>query len=223
MAVYASRRELQIFHRERFNDRRQRSLSALRADRDRRRSPRRHREGRNRQAQHQSQTPRRRSHQIFWGNTTVRRHGNFSAGVPAGCRGTGRRASRPRGRVARLPRRCDVNTSSVSMRYPHRGVPRYHRGVKSREILWRSGGPAMRATITANGGAERYWHNSIDGTRLVLCRNGKLLLQARRSAPWHFTRLRLPDVAAEPAWRTDTRAAASAGVTWTSRRARRAG
>ena len=79
----------------------------------------------------------------------------------------------------------------------------------------------MRATITADGGAVRYWRNAIDGTRLVLCRNGKLLLQARRNAPWHHTKLRLPEVAAEPAWQTDARAAARAAVTWTSRRARR--
>lgn len=32
------------------------------------------------------------------------------------------------------------------------------------------------ATISANGGAERYWR-AADGTRLVLCRNGRFLIK----------------------------------------------
>lgn len=72
------------------------------------------------------------------------------------------------------------------------------------------------ATISANGGAERYWRNST-GARLVLCRNGKLLVQLHGTAKWKVSELPRADLA----WREDTTPAASAAVTRTTRQAGR--
>src|SRR5215469_3736447 len=50
---------------------------------------------------------------------------------------------------------------------------------------------------------------------------GKMLKQPEPGGRWRFTVLRLQDVARDPAWRSETASAASAGVTRTTREARR--
>lgn len=76
-------------------------------------------------------------------------------------------------------------------------------------------------TISANGGAERYWRSD-DGTRLVLCRNGRLLIRApgRR---WREIVLPIEHIGSSAFWRADTGSRASASVTRTQRMWRRGG
>lgn len=77
------------------------------------------------------------------------------------------------------------------------------------------------ATIMANGGAERFWKHEPTGTRAVLCRNGKLLIhRGRWRRPRETTR---EEIERDPAWQTDTSTTARAGVTRTTRAARRSG
>lgn len=79
-----------------------------------------------------------------------------------------------------------------------------------------------KPTISGNGGAVQYWkaHN---GARLVLCRNGKRLLQTQRRRRWRVTTLRIEDIALDPAWRSETTIAIAGAITRTNRAARRAG
>lgn len=78
-----------------------------------------------------------------------------------------------------------------------------------------------KPTISGNGGAVRYWTHAHNGSRLVLCRNGKRLLQARKRGNWQVTTLSLEDIAIDRSWRSDTAISASAAITRTGRLARR--
>lgn len=78
-----------------------------------------------------------------------------------------------------------------------------------------------KPTISANGGAVRYWSHAHNGSRLVLCANGNRLLQAQRRGSWRVTALRIEDIALDPGWRSDTAISASAAITRTGRLARR--
>ncbi|MBO0739543.1 MAG: hypothetical protein J2P48_23885 [Alphaproteobacteria bacterium] len=77
------------------------------------------------------------------------------------------------------------------------------------------------ATLSGNGGAQRYWRNARDHSRLALCRNGQLLRQRQPGGRWWITTLLLDDVSRDPAWRGETTTVASAGITRTTREARR--
>lgn len=71
-------------------------------------------------------------------------------------------------------------------------------------------------TISANGGAERYWRRA-DGSRLVLCANGRLLRRAPDTRWW----LDAGDLVIDATWQPDTSPRASASVTRTGRLSRR--
>jgi hypothetical protein len=78
-------------------------------------------------------------------------------------------------------------------------------------------------TISANGGAERYWRGR-GGARLVLCRNGRLLLREAGKRWWQDASLiTVEEIAGDKAWRVDTSPRASASVTRTHRISRRGG
>ena len=75
------------------------------------------------------------------------------------------------------------------------------------------------ATISANGGAERYWRHEPTGTRACLCRNGRLLIFQGR---WRFAKsTTLETIERDSRWQPDTRPVISAAVTRTSREALR--
>jgi hypothetical protein len=76
------------------------------------------------------------------------------------------------------------------------------------------------ATISANGGAERYWRAS-DGARLVLCRNGQFLI--KEGGRWRVADAAITMVALyhDKRWQADTGSRASASVTRTQRMSRR--
>jgi hypothetical protein len=78
-------------------------------------------------------------------------------------------------------------------------------------------------TISANGGAERYWRHRWNGSRLVLCRNGRLLLLPRDKRSWIDANLVVKTDPDDGSWRADTSPRASASVTRTHRIARRGG
>lgn len=78
----------------------------------------------------------------------------------------------------------------------------------------------MKATISAHGGAVRYWRAS-DGARLVLCRNGKFLMRPKGGA-WRVADARLTQILLDDdRWQSDTSVRARASVTRTGRDARR--
>ena len=75
------------------------------------------------------------------------------------------------------------------------------------------------ATISANGGAARYWKHAQTGRRLVLCRNGRILIHRGR---WRFDReITLEMIERDVRWQPDTRPILSAAVTRTTREALR--
>ena len=76
-------------------------------------------------------------------------------------------------------------------------------------------------TLSGNGGARQYWRSTSDRSRLALCRNGKMLKQPAPGGRWRFTILRSEDIAGDPAWRSEPTTVASAGITRTTREARR--
>lgn len=78
-------------------------------------------------------------------------------------------------------------------------------------------------TISANGGAERYWR-AADGARLVLCRNGQFLIKDTGQR-WRVADAAISMVALyqDKRWRADTGSRASASVTRTQRMSRRGG
>lgn len=78
------------------------------------------------------------------------------------------------------------------------------------------------ATISSNGGAERYWRNATTEIRLVLCRNGRFLIN-RGGRGWRLARetYTVAGITQDAAWRSETGPAASAAVTRTTREARR--
>jgi hypothetical protein len=77
-------------------------------------------------------------------------------------------------------------------------------------------------TITANGGAERFWRmRSIPTTRAVLCRNGVMLIRYG-SGGWKPAPA-LWKIEQDSRWEADTRVAIRAATTRTSRSARREG
>lgn len=81
-----------------------------------------------------------------------------------------------------------------------------------------------KVTISSQGGAVRYWSRGHDHQqRLVLCSNGRLLLQTQPHRSWRMTTMTTADVARDPRWRENATSAASAAVTRTGRIARRAG
>jgi hypothetical protein len=73
-------------------------------------------------------------------------------------------------------------------------------------------------TISANGGAERYWRGP-GNARLVLCRNGRLLLREAGKRWW----IEAGNVTIDATWQPDTSPRASASVTRTHRISRRGG
>ena len=73
-------------------------------------------------------------------------------------------------------------------------------------------------TIKSYGGAERYWRDR-HGDRLVLCRNGKVMLRRANGARWLAVPDEFPLVKEE--WQDDTRPVMRAAVTKTTRQARR--
>ena len=78
-------------------------------------------------------------------------------------------------------------------------------------------------TITANGGAVRFWRNFATGERAVLCCNGRiLLLSARPYARWKRSTRDQAELARDPRWRADTTDAATRSITRTNRDSRRA-
>lgn len=78
-------------------------------------------------------------------------------------------------------------------------------------------------TISANGGAERYWRHRVSGARLVLCRNGHFLFLPSGKRSWVACGPMDDEMAKDGAWRADTSPRASASVTRTHRIARRGG
>jgi len=80
----------------------------------------------------------------------------------------------------------------------------------------------LTTTITANGGAVRFWKNRATGERAVLCCNGRiLLLPAHPYARWHLTTRDPAELARDPRWRVDTAIAATRSITRTNRDSRR--
>jgi hypothetical protein len=73
------------------------------------------------------------------------------------------------------------------------------------------------ATITANGGAERFWRNSRNGSRVALCRNGRLLINPGGASRWKRTNIALADLTERSGWREDNGSSAKAAVTKTTR------
>src|SRR5215471_14368641 len=150
-----------------------------------------------------------RSLSKIWGAATGVGSEIFSPEVPAGAREKGSgRAPEGSGQAASasLPRRGQRRASArqTSQRRSH-----CDRHEKTREILFVEGRSAM-ATLSGNGGAERFWKSTRDRSRLALCRNGKLLKQREPSGRRRFTVLRLEDVARDPAWRSEMTSTASA-------------
>lgn len=79
-----------------------------------------------------------------------------------------------------------------------------------------------KETISANGGAERYWRNDVSGMRAVLCRNGKVLISRGRYSRWQVSRvLNLEGIALDPTWHSDNSTAARAATARTTNAARR--
>lgn len=81
----------------------------------------------------------------------------------------------------------------------------------------------MSISISANGGAERYWiHNN--GTRACLCQNGVILIR-RKGTGWRFPPSdctnALAQILADSHWQADTRPIMRSATTRTSRQARR--
>jgi hypothetical protein len=59
------------------------------------------------------------------------------------------------------------------------------------------------ATITANGGAAKYWRrDNASGVRICLCRNGRLLIYSGR---WRLARLSLAEIEGDERWIEDRR------------------
>jgi hypothetical protein len=68
----------------------------------------------------------------------------------------------------------------------------------------------LTITITANGGAMRFWSNLATGERAVLRCNGRtLLLPAHPYARWKLTTRDPAEPAWDPRWRADTAIAAT--------------
>lgn len=75
------------------------------------------------------------------------------------------------------------------------------------------------AAISANGGVERYWRHAQTGRRLVLCRNGRILIHRGR---WRIERdMTLEAIERDARWQQDTRPVLSAAITRTTREAMR--
>jgi hypothetical protein len=81
----------------------------------------------------------------------------------------------------------------------------------------------MPTSISANGGAERYWRHN-NGTRACLCRNGVILIR-RKGTGWKLPpadcKNALEQILTNAHWQADTRAVVRAATTRTSRQARR--
>ena len=73
------------------------------------------------------------------------------------------------------------------------------------------------ATMKANGGAERFWRNSRNGSRVVLCRNGKLLINPGGQNGGKHSSLKLEDLTERDGWFGDSGTSAKAAVTKTTR------
>ena len=66
------------------------------------------------------------------------------------------------------------------------------------------------ATLSSNGGVERYWRSTRHRSRRALCHNGTMLKQLEPGGRWRVTALHIEDVARDPAWRSETTSTASA-------------
>jgi len=52
------------------------------------------------------------------------------------------------------------------------------------------------ATLSSNGGVERYWRSTRHRSRRALCHNGTMLKQLEPGGRWRVTALHIEDVAA---------------------------
>lgn len=78
------------------------------------------------------------------------------------------------------------------------------------------------ATISANGGARRFWTHATTGMRAVLCGNGAILVSRGRGSRWQASRiLSVESITLDVAWQSDDSPAARGAVTRTMRAARR--
>ena len=72
--------------------------------------------------------------------------------------------------------------------------------------------------ISDHGGAVRYWVHD-DGTRAVLCQDGKIMMMSR--SRWRVTDTQPEHLDSNRLWKTDTRRSLSSAITRTNREARR--
>jgi hypothetical protein len=73
------------------------------------------------------------------------------------------------------------------------------------------------ATMKANGGAERFWRDVRTGSRMVLCRNGRLLINPGGHDGWKRTTIAREALTERSGWVPDDSAAAKAAITRTTR------
>jgi hypothetical protein len=73
------------------------------------------------------------------------------------------------------------------------------------------------ATMSANGGAERFWRNVRNGSRMALCRNGRLLINPGGHDGWKRSNMEREDLTEDRGWVPDDSAAAKAAITRTRR------
>jgi hypothetical protein len=73
------------------------------------------------------------------------------------------------------------------------------------------------ATMSANGGAERFWRNIRNGSRIVLCRNGQLLINPGGHDGWKRSTTEREALTEARGWVPDESAAAKAAITRTTR------
>lgn len=77
-------------------------------------------------------------------------------------------------------------------------------------------------SISANGGAQRFWQHATSGMRAVLCHNGQILVSRGRGSKWQISRiLTVEAITLDTAWRSDDSSAARGAITRTMRAARR--
>lgn len=72
------------------------------------------------------------------------------------------------------------------------------------------------ASISANGGADRYWRHQSTGSRAVLCRNGKVLVNPGGASSWRHTPDLTLETLAERGWQPLDDATSRASVTRTT-------
>jgi hypothetical protein len=75
------------------------------------------------------------------------------------------------------------------------------------------------ATISANGGAERCWRNVRNGSRMVLCRNGRLLINPGGHDGWKRSEVGLEALTKARGWAPDDSATARRVIAMTTTKA----